>query len=133
RRAAARGRLNQLARAVEDAGRGHYYYRDSHAEFISALTALDVALASCSPTLAQDLERALAAGVAAGALSEREVGARSVYHALETAFDPSWFERLPEAVQAQLFGLAARAAEGLGWSLQRMHPYALERSRLFLS
>lgn len=131
--AAARGRLLQLARAVEDAGRAHYYYRNSYAEFMSALTALDVALASCSPTVARDLEGALAAGVAAGALSEREVGARSVYHALETAFDPSWFERLPEAVQAQLFGLAARAAEGLGWPLQRMHPYALERSRLFLS
>jgi superfamily II DNA or RNA helicase len=130
RDAAARGRLDALARVViaNRFSPAHYGGRTELAQ--KGLLELDVALARGGAEVEAALGRALDGAAALGNVPRLEVAARSVFPAL-VPFDRAWFERLPEAVQSRLFGISVSFAENIGNGLGDLYEYAFLRPRLF--
>ena len=131
RDAAGRGRLGLLSQAVT-ASRFSSHYHGGRADLaLKALLELDVALAQGGAGIDTALTGALNHASMLGNVPALEVAALSVFPALSGPFEPSWFERLDEGVQARLFALAVFFAESVGSGLGELYDYSLQRPRLF--
>jgi superfamily II DNA or RNA helicase len=131
RDAAARGRLEVLARAAEGQRFGTSYYQSRVDQALKSLFQLDVALALGGPGVHEALARALEGAAALGEVPSLEVAVHSLFHAVAAPFDQAWFERLDEGLRGRLFEFVVSFAENAGTGMGAAYDYALGHPRLF--